>query len=167
MTSLFSSAPAFPKVGAFCYAVTMKQTVNVAHARNKKKLYEKIMRDKVCPFCVDFSEKKDVFQYHTKPILFHAKHWARTPFPYFMLKKHIVSFSELKPAALKELVVLTKKLEEKFSLPAGVFLFRFGDTNYTGGSVSHFHGQFVLGAKRSKKNSEPLLLYAGYKKAEK
>ncbi len=85
----------------------------------------------------------------------------------FIHRKHIVSFSELKPAALKELVVLTKKLEEKFSLPAGVFLFRFGDTNYTGGSVSHFHGQFVLGAKRSKKNSEPLLLYAGYKKAEK
>lgn len=150
--------------------------VNVAHTRNKKGVYEKIVKDEVCPFCVDFSEKKDIFKYHTKPILFHGAHWVVTENfdPYkgtehhlmFIHRKHIVSFSELKPAALKELVSLTKKLEEKFSLPAGVFLFRFGDTNYTGGSVDHFHGHFVLGTKKTEKTNEPLLLYAGYKKAD-
>lgn len=150
--------------------------VNVAHARDKRSIYEKIVRDEVCPFCVDFSKKKEVFEYHTKPILFHGTHWVVTENfnPYkgtkyhfmFIHRKHIVSFSELRPAALKELTLLTKKLEEKFLLPAGVFLFRFGDTNYTGGSVNHFHGHFVLGTKRSKKESEPLLLYAGYKKSQ-
>lgn len=154
----------------------MKHAVNVAHTRNKKDVYGKIVKDKVCPFCVDFSKKKDIFKYHTKPILFHGTHWIVTENfdPYkgtkhhfmFVHRKHIVSFSELKPAALKELVSLTKKLEEKFLLPAGVFLFRFGDTNYTGGSVDHFHGHFVLGTKKTKKTSEPLLLYAGYKKAD-
>lgn len=155
----------------------MKHTVNVAHARSNKKVYEKIVKDKVCPFCVDFSKKREVFQYHTKPAIFHGAHWVVTENfdPYkgtkyhfmFVHRKHIVSFSELKPAALKELASLTKKLEEKFLLPAGVFLFRFGDTNYTGGSVNHLHAHFVLGAKRTKKTSDPLLLFAGYKKAGK
>lgn len=152
----------------------MKTTVNITHARDKKHVYEKIVKDKVCPFCVDFSKKKDTFQYHSKPVLFHGKHWVVTENfdPYkgtehhlmFIHRKHIVSFSELKPAALKELVLLTKKLEEKFSLPAGVFLFRFGDTRYTGGSVNHFHGHFVLGGKGVKGMDEPLTLFAGYKK---
>lgn len=151
-------------------------TVNVAHARDKKSVYEQIVQDKVCPFCVDFSERKDVFKYHAKPIIFHGEHWAVTenfnPYKgaqyHFLLvhRKHIVSFSELKPPAMKELVELTKKLEEKFKLPAGVLLFRFGDTDYTGGSVNHFHAHFVLGAKRPKEGGEPLLLYAGYKMQE-
>ena len=155
----------------------MKPTVNIAHTRNKKSVYKKIVKDKVCPFCVDFSKKKDIFQYHSKPILFHGTHWVVTENfdPYkgakhhfmFIHRKHIVSFSELKPSALQELVFLTKKLEEKFSLPAGVFLFRFGDTEYTGGSVTHFHGHFILGGKGVKGTSEPLTLFAGYKKAGK
>lgn len=152
------------------------ETVNVTHARGKKDVYKKIVKDKVCPFCVDFMEKKDTFQYHSKPILFHGKHWVVTENfdPYkgtshhlmFIHRKHIVSFSELKSPALEELVSLTKKLEEKFSLPAGVFLFRFGATEYTGGSVSHFHGHFVLGDKGVKGESEPLTLFAGYKKKD-
>lgn len=135
------------------------------------------MNDKVCPFCIDFSKKQDVFQYHSKPVLFHGTHWVVTENfdPYqgtkyhfmFIHRKHIVSFSEIKPLALQELVLLTKKLEKKFSLPAGVFLFRFGDTRYTGGSVNHFHGHFVLGDKGIKGSSEPLTLFAGYKKAGK
>lgn len=151
-----------------------KVAVNVAHTRNKKGVYEKIVKDKVCPFCVDFSEKKDIFKYHTKPILFHGTHWVVTENfdPYkgtrchfmFVHRKHIVSFSELKPAALKELVSLTKKLEEKFLLPAGVFLFRFGDTNYTGGSVDHFHGHFVLGTKKTKKRTNRFFFMLDTKK---
>lgn len=149
-----------------------EETVNVAHVRNKKPVYERIIKDEACPFCVDFSRKTDVFKYHTEPIIFHGRHWAVTtnfnPYKgakhHFMIvhRKHILSFSELKPSALKELVALTKMLEEKFKLPAGVLLFRFGDTNYTGGSVSHFHAHLVLGAKKTGGEQEPLLLYAGY-----
>lgn len=152
----------------------MKHTVNIAHTRNKKNVYEKIVEDNVCPFCVDFSKKQEVFKYHSKPVLFHGVHWVVTENfdPYqgtshhfmFIHRKHIISFSELKPAALQELALLTKKLERKFSLPAGVFLFRFGATEYTGGSVNHFHGHFVLGDKGIKGEDEPLTLFAGYKK---
>lgn len=152
----------------------MKHTVNIAHTRNKKNVYEKIVKDNVCPFCVDFSKKQEVFKYHSKPVLFHGVHWVVTENfdPYqgtshhfmFIHRKHIISFSELKPAALQELALLTKKLERKFSLPAGVFLFRFGATEYTGGSVNHFHGHFVLGDKGIKGEAEPLTLFAGYKK---
>jgi len=153
--------------------MTKKSTVNVANARNKRSVYEKIVKDKVCPFCVDFSKKTNTLQYHTQPIIFHGAHWVVTTNfnqykgtkHHFLIihRKHIVSFSELKPAALNELVTLTKKLEKKFKLPAGVLLFRFGDTDYTGGSVNHFHAHFVLGAKKSSEGQEPLLLYAGHK----
>lgn len=152
---------------------TMKHPVNLAHAREKKDVYEKIIKDKVCNFCIDFLNKKNVPQYHTKPVIIQGTHWVVTENfnPYkgtkhhflFIHRKHIISFSELKPPAMKELVELTRKLEEKFKLPAGVLLFRFGDTDYTGGSINHFHAHFILGAKRSRKVQEPLLLYAGYK----
>ena len=149
-------------------------TVNLAHAREETKgVYKKIVEDKTCPFCVDFSKKKDDFVYHTKPVIFHGVHWVITTnfnaykgakYHFLLIhRRHITSFSELKPPALKELTALTKKLEEDFNLPAGVLLFRFGDTEYTGGSVNHFHAHFILGAKRiDGGENKPLLLYAGY-----
>ncbi len=170
--------PTLQKVGVFCYTHQMnKSTVNVAHARNNKELYTKIQKDGVCPFCVDFSKKRDVFEYHTKPALIHGIHWAVTENidPYigtqhhfiFVHRKHIISFSEATPAALKELGQIIKTLEERYKLPAGVLLMRFGDTNYTGGSVDHFHGHFILGAKKKNGDNDPLLLFAGYKKTGK
>ncbi|MCK9345192.1 MAG: hypothetical protein M0P64_03700 [Candidatus Pacebacteria bacterium] len=150
----------------------MKPLVNISHAREKKDVYEKIIKDEACPFCVDFSKKRESFVYHNKPALVQGKHWVVTENfnPYkgakhhlmFVHRRHIVSFTELTPAALKEFLDITKKLEKDLSLPAGVFLFRFGDTDYTGGSVSHLHAHYVLGTKK-RKDSEPLLLYAGYK----
>jgi ATP adenylyltransferase len=155
-----------------------ESTVNLAHARNKKVVYEKIVKDKVCPFCVDFSKKGASFTYHTKPILIDGVHWVvtenfnkyRGTKYHFLLvhRKHLSSFSELRAPALKELVSLTKQIEEKFSMPAGVLMFRFGDTDYTGGSVNHFHAHLVLGVKRKKEGeNNPLLLYAGYMGKEK
>jgi len=157
----------------------MKHAVNVAHARNQKRVYQKIQKDRVCPFCVDFSKKKKdgELQYHTKPILIHGSHWAVTENfdPYkgtkyhfmFVHRKHITSFSELSPAALIELTKIVKGLEKELLLPAGVFLLRFGDTNYTGGSVAHLHAHFLLGGKKTKKTQEPLFVFAGYKKTGK
>lgn len=151
-----------------------KETINLAHARGAtKSVYEKIVADKTCPFCVDFSKKGVRPQYHTKPIIVDGKYWVLTnnfnaykgAVHHFLIihRKHITSFSELRPAALKELTSITKELEDKLHLPAGVLLFRFGDTEYTGGSVNHFHAHFILGAKRvDGGENKPLLLYAGY-----
>lgn len=154
----------------------MKQTVNVAHARNKKSVYQKIKKDKVCPFCVDFSRKNARPQYHTKPIIIEGKHWAVTenfdPYKgtrhHLMLvhRKHIISFTQIRLDALKELLKIMRRLERDLSLPAGVFFVRFGDTNYTGGSVTHLHAHFLLGTRKSK-CAEPLWVFAGYKKADK
>ena len=155
----------------------MKKEVNIAHARSHKDVYKKILTDKVCPFCVDFSKKREVFEYHKKPAIIHGKHWVVTENfdPYkgtkhhllFVHRKHIVSFMEIQPPALKEFMEIARHLEKQFSLPAGVFMFRFGDTNYTGGSVNHLHAHFILGAKKSGTKQEPILVYAGYKKAGK
>lgn len=38
---------------------------------------------------------------------------------------------------------------------------RFGDTDYTGGTVEHLHAQLVSGGKRGK-DKEPLITYLGY-----
>lgn len=151
-----------------------EETVNVAHARNKRPVYEQIAKDRVCPFCVDFSGEKKEFQYHSKPVIIHGEHWVVTENfdPYqgtqhhllLVHRRHIVSFSELGAPALEEFASLIGQLERKFSLPAGVLLFRFGDTSYTGGSVSHFHGHFLLGGKGEKGVDEPLMLFGGYKK---
>lgn len=153
-------------------SIKKKPAVNVAHARNEQAVYKKIVKDDVCPFCTDFARKGLIPKYHTKPIILNGLHWVVTenfnPYKgtkhHFLIihRKHVVSFSEMKLPAMKELVALTKQLEERFKLPAGVLLFRFGNTDYTGGSVNHFHAHLVLGAKRSAKSQKPLLLYAGY-----
>ena len=155
----------------------MKKEVNINHARTHKDVYKKILTDKVCPFCVDFSKKRDTFEYHKKPAIIHGKYWVVTENfdPYkgtkhhllFVHRKHIVSFTEIQPPALKEFMKIAQQLEKELSLPAGVFMFRFGDTDYTGGSVNHLHAHFILGVKKTKKQQEPILVYAGYKKASK
>lgn len=148
-------------------------TINIDHTRNKRDVYEKIAEDKTCPFCVDFKERKETLTYHQKPVLIDGKYWAVTenfdPYKgtsyHFLIihREHITSMSEVSREASTELIELIRQLEETYSLPAAVFLMRFGDTRYTGASVAHLHAQLVLGDKKEE-TSEPLLLYAGYKK---
>lgn len=147
--------------------------VNINHTRNEREVYEKILEDKVCPFCIDFSKPQKSLTYHKKPVLIDGRCWAVTenfdPYKgttyHFLIihREHISSMSEISAEASTELITLISSLEKEYSLPAGVFLVRFGDSNYTGASVTHLHAQLVLGDVK-KENSSPLLLYAGYQK---
>jgi len=109
-----------------------------------------------CPFCPDHLSK-----YHTQPILHETDNWLVTTnqWPYkhtqfhflLILKTHATSLVELeqKVGAAKaaqagaELFSLVAKLERQYSLPGGGFAMRFGDPDYSAGSVTHLHVQLV------------------------
>jgi ATP adenylyltransferase len=147
----------------------MARTLNFAHARTKfqRDVMRRIARDKVCPFCM-----KHFLKYHTKPILRSGKYWVLTENfqPYegskhhllAVSKKHTTHFGKLPSAAQAELFGLMAAELKKRKVPGGALFMRFGDTDYTGGSVEHLHAQLVSGAKRGK-GKETLTIYLGYK----
>lgn len=146
----------------------MKRTVNLAHARTsfQRTVMKQIVRDKVCPFCMEHFLK-----YHTKPIIREGRYWVLTEnfepskgSKHHLLavsKKHVRHFKELPPAAQSELFKLFGDELHKRKIPGGTLFMRFGDTDYTGGTVEHLHAQLVSGDKRGK-NKEPLITYLGY-----
>ncbi len=149
--------------------MTAKRTVNLAHARTQfqRDVMERIKKDNVCPFC-----EKHFLKYHTKPIIKKGKHWILTENfqPYEGTKHHLIavsrshvtSFAKLPNAALAELLSLFAGEATKRGIKGGAMFMRFGDTDYTGGTVEHLHAQLISGAKRSKK-TEPLFTSLGYK----
>lgn len=146
----------------------MSRTVNLSHARTKfqRDVMKRIQRDGVCPFCM-----KHFLTYHTKPIIADGTYWVLTENfePYTgskhhllaVSKKHVRHFTELPPRARAELFELFGNEVRRRRIPGGALFMRFGDTNYTGGSVEHLHAQLVSGAKRGK-NKEPLITFLGY-----
>ncbi|OGG49154.1 hypothetical protein A3G63_01010 [Candidatus Kaiserbacteria bacterium RIFCSPLOWO2_12_FULL_52_8] len=146
----------------------MTRTLNFSHARTafQRSVMRKIARDKVCPFCMEHFLK-----YHTKPIIKKGKYWVLTENfePYkgskshllAVSKKHVRNFVDLSPAAQVELFALFGGEVRKRSIPGGALFMRFGNTEYTGGSVEHLHAQLISGGKRGK-NKEPLITYLGY-----
>lgn len=151
----------------------MARTVNISHARTdfQKKVMEQIKRDKVCPFC-----EKHFLTYHTKPIIKRGKYWLLTENfqPYegskhhllLVSRKHITHFEALSSAAQAELFSLTASELKARKIVGGTLLMRFGDTDYTGGSVEHLHAQVISGAKRTP-GRDMLLTAIGYKTGNK
>jgi len=130
----------------------MKEFVNLEHARTseQKAVMKKIKEAGVCPFCPEHFQK-----YHSKKILRESKWWTLTEnmSPYegsrvhliFVYKQHITMLSEISEEGLKNLFDLTNKAIKEYKIVGGTLLFRFGDTNYTGGSVGHLHAQLITG----------------------
>lgn len=146
-----------------------KRTVNLSHARTQfqRDVMERIKKDGVCPFCEDH-----FLTYHTKPIIKRGKHWILTENfqPYegtkhhllAVSRKHTTTFANLTPAAHAELLKLFGSEIKKRGIKGGAMFMRFGDTDYTGGSVEHLHAQLISGIKRGK-NAEPMPTSLGYK----
>lgn len=132
-----------------------KDFLNLNHARTdeQKALMEKIEEDGVCPFCWEHFEK-----YHPKPVLKKTDWWIVTEnmSPYgnarihyiFVYKEHITSPSELTKEGILDLFDLMKTIEEEQEIPGGAMMMRFGDTRYTGGSVTHLHAHLISGNKK-------------------
>jgi ATP adenylyltransferase len=143
--------------------------VNLNHSRagRYQRLLEKIERDGVCPFCSPYLKR-----YHRPPIIRRTAHWLLTTnqTPYRGLKHHWLLISrdhlndikDLTPDHWRELGRLLTWLTKKYRVPGGSLFIRFGDTDYTGGSVAHLHAHLVVGGRR-RKNRE-INIRLAYKK---
>jgi len=101
-----------------------------------------------CPFCAE-----NLAKYHHESILKTGKYWLVTknqwPYPHtkhhFLIisQTHVNKLSELDPEAGKELIELSAWIEQEFKIPGGGLVLRFGDTNYSAGTVHHLHAQII------------------------
>ena len=145
-----------------------KRSVNLAHARTafQRKVIERIVKDKVCPFC-----EEHFLKYHTKPILKKGKYWIITTNfqPYkgsvhhvlAVSRKHATQFSAISPAAQSELFTLLAAEVRRRGIKGGALCMRFGDTDYTSGSVEHLHAHLIVGAKKAR-GRKTLTMGIGY-----
>jgi len=141
--------------------------VNVNNARKGeyKKIIEEIYRTKKCPFC------KENFKYHKKPIYKKMGGWFLTnnSWPYKNSKNHLIilgnkhkeDFNELTGKDFKDISFLTNWAIKNFKIKGGGLAVRFGDTNFTGASVSHLHFHIISPkidkkTKRAKSVSFPI-----------
>jgi len=157
---------------SYCFKIYKKKIfVNLNHSRTPEQIsvMQKISKDSVCPFCMDFFMK-----YHTEPIIKDGKWWLLTTnfAPYegtkfhFLLiyKHHSVKMSDLKPEAGIELLEFVSWVEKEYKINGGSFFMRFGETNLTGSSVNHLHAQIVVGnSSRLNPNHSSLKVKLGYK----
>jgi ATP adenylyltransferase len=104
---------------------------------------QKIGKDKICPFCAEH-----LTAIHPNPLEVH-EYWTVTDnaYPYkpkkehvlFIHNEHIGNISELSKGAWDELYMLIKEEKAKRNIAGGTFMLRFGDTHFTGASVTHLH----------------------------
>lgn len=124
--------------------------VDMDNARldEQRQVMQKIIEEGHCPFCLE-----NLTQYHKKPILKDGTYWIVTEnqWPYdnvkmqllAISKTHAETLSELDPAAGEELFRFFSEIIEENNVPGGGFAMRFGDTNYSAGTVKHLHAQFI------------------------
>lgn len=109
-----------------------------------------ISQDGVCPFCPEHID-----HYHGMPALVDGEHWLATEnkYPYANAENHLIiihrahieTVEEISPDAWQELQVVVNGLVRLRDLRGGGFLMRFGDTRFTGATVSHLHAQIIAG----------------------
>lgn len=128
-----------------------KQFVDIDNAREdeQRHVMQQISTAGHCPFCLP-----NLRQYHHQQILREGRYWLLTPnqWPYegtrhhflAILKDHAEHLAELPPGAGDELFGLLAWLEESYTVPGGGVAMRFGDTNYSAGTVAHLHVQFIV-----------------------
>lgn len=102
-----------------------------------------------CPFCME-----NLRLYHKQPILKETEHWlfTKNQWPYdhtrlhflIILKKHVERLQDLTPEMGAELFEILAWAEQEFQMPGGGFAIRFGDTNYSAGTVNHIHAQLLV-----------------------
>lgn len=110
---------------------------------------EKIAQDKICPFCEDNLPK-----IHPNPLDV-REYWTVTKnaYPYKPTRQHVLlihrvhvaHLSELSSAAWSELQDILRELSAKLGIEGATLVMRFGDTRFTGASVTHLHAQLVQG----------------------
>lgn len=128
--------------------------VNLTNARNpeQREVMEGILSDEVCPFCIESLRK-----YHKQPIIEEGDNWIVTTnqWPYqhtnahylFIARQHIETVTEVPTGAFEELGGHVKNLVNRDGMEYGALAMRFGDTEYTGATVSHLHAHLIQAAQ--------------------
>lgn len=145
-----------------------REHVNTNNARleDQKNALDKIRDGNFCPFCSrEYMETE-----HPHPIILENDHWFATKnrWQYEGAKvhlllvykgDHITHTKELSDKAWTSLREITNRLCDQFSIPGGTFIMRFGDSQYTGATVTHLHAQIVSGPGES--GADPILVRVG------
>lgn len=130
--------------------ITPTKFVDLDNARVDEQ--REVMRDIIdaehCPFCPE-----NVQKYHKQPILKVGTYWLVTAnqWPYehtklhllIILKKHGERLADMPVEAGCELIELAQWAEQEYKMPGGGLAIRFGDTNYSAGTVAHLHAQLL------------------------
>ena len=128
-----------------------KPTVDLDNAREAEqvRVMKRIIKAGDCPFCL-----KNLRKYHKQPILKETKHWLLTknqwPYPntavhlLAIYKHHAERLADLVPGAGADLLELMQWAEKEFQAPGGGWCMRFGDTDYSAGTIRHIHVQFLV-----------------------
>ncbi len=146
-----------------------KSFVNLKNAARPdaayKNVIQKIRKDGVCPFC-----PKNLTRYHKKPIIKTGRFWLLTEnmYPYkgakhhllLIHKKHIGTIADVSAQAWSELLEFTQVETKKRAIGGGTFYIRFGDTVYTGASVTHLHANLIA-PDIQQKNRKPIMARVG------
>ena len=140
---------------------------NTTHRPDKEYsgVIDAIQKDGVCPFCPEYLKT-----YHKNPILKEGTYWLLTEnmYPYegakyhilIIHKKHIEKLEEVSSEAWVELKALVDGFLKEKSIPGGTLVMRFGDTAYTGASVSHLHLN-IVSADGEDKERKPIVARVG------
>lgn len=139
--------------------------VNNSREEDQTEIMKEIVDAQHCPFC-----EENLRKYHKQPIIKEGKYWlvTKNQWPYkhtkhhFLLiyKDHAVSLQDLDSAAGTELFTFAKELEKEYNIKGGGFSMRFGDTDYSAGTVNHLHVQFIE-PDIMDKNFEPVRIKLG------
>ena len=129
----------------------VRPTVDMDNARlpDQRTAMERIIARGHCPFCPE-----NLAREHKRPLLKEGAYWLVTEnqWPYkntrahllFILKKHAENIGDIPADAYAELGEILRWLEAKGDIPGGGLCMRFGDTQYSGGTVRHIHAQLVV-----------------------
>lgn len=126
------------------------QFVDLDNARvdEQRQVMERIVEADHCPFCLE-----NLQEYHKVPNIKEGKYWLLTEnqWPYvhtkhhflLILKEHKEKLSDLDPIVGQELLELAQWAEREYKIPGGGLIMRFGETDYSAGTVKHLHAQLV------------------------
>jgi diadenosine tetraphosphate (Ap4A) HIT family hydrolase len=120
-----------------------------ARVDEQKQVMRQIKAEDHCPFC-----RENLAKYHKHPVIRETKYWLLTnnQWPYentklhllAIYKDHVTKLAGLDPAAGQDLLELMQWAEREYQVPGGGWAMRFGDTDYSAGTVAHIHAQFIV-----------------------
>ncbi len=139
--------------------------LNNAREEDQVKIMQKIADSDHCPFC-----SANLRLYHKQPILHEGQYWLVTTnqWPYkhtkhhllIIYRQHATKLADLETVAGSELFAIIKELEQKYAFEGGGLALRFGDTDFSAGTVNHLHVQLII-PDAMKKDFEPVRVKLG------